>query len=261
MTPTPPHRILVTGSAGAVGYGVCRALSDAGYTVRGFDRTATPDDHRATETVVGNLADANAVHDAARGCDAIVHLAANPDADAPLPGAMCDANILGQHHVMEAARLHKIDRVVLTSSVMVAWGLPWQQRIITLDDGVAPTTQYALTKIYGEHMGEMYARLYGMTVITIRLGSYMREPYDPQKMTDALQSIYLSTADAGKAYRLAIEADVTGCHVCYITSRRVADCGFDLVPARRILGYEPDDVFPQNMHRNAKPTSQGATAQ
>jgi uronate dehydrogenase len=257
MNEQSKKRILVTGSAGAIGWAVCRALAQAGYTVRGFDRAPTPEDRLTAEAHVGELADADAVRRAVAGCDAVIHLAAVPNSNAPLPGAMCDANILGQYHVMEACREHAIHRVVITSTVMVAWAHPWRERVIRFDEGVKPDTHYALTKLYAEQMGEMYSRLYGMSVVAIRPAWYIQGPFNPSRMTPSAQSNYLSTADAGKAYRLAIEADdarIGGFAAVYITSKQVGNNGFDLEPARRVLGYEPDDTFPQNLYPKAIPT-------
>jgi len=69
-------KILVTGSAGGVGRIVSRELTEAGHTVRGFDRIATPS---VDDSLVGDILDSAAVLEAATGMDTLIHLAATPD--------------------------------------------------------------------------------------------------------------------------------------------------------------------------------------
>lgn len=244
-------RILVTGSAGKVGWAVCRELAAAGFAVRGLDRIATPDDACAHETIVADLSDTAGLHDAMVDCDAVIHLAADPDAYSPFLPNLCEANIVGLYNVMEAARLRGIKRVVLASSVMACMGLPWQERIIKVEEGTSPEYHYALTKVYAEHFGEMYHRVHGMEVIVFRIGWLLRSAAEFEHVNNASKSVYLSTVDAGRAFRLAIEADsaqFSGHAVVFITSKHVQQTGFDLEPAKRAIGYEPTDTFPANMH-------------
>ena len=71
--------------------------------------------------------DAPAVSRAAEGVDALIHLAATPDDDDFLTKLLPN-NILGAYHVLEAARLAGVRRVVLASSgvaVEVSRFLTW----------------------------------------------------------------------------------------------------------------------------------------
>ena len=72
----PPELILVTGSAGRVGQAVVSELVARGERVRGFDRVPSPG---VSDSHVGNLTDLEAVHCAAKGASAVIHLAATPD--------------------------------------------------------------------------------------------------------------------------------------------------------------------------------------
>src|SRR5664279_4957892 len=116
---TRRSKILVTGSAGAIGSRVALALRERSHAVRGFDHRPQrlAGDHR-----IANLLDIDALQSAARGMDTIVHVAAVPDrqnfADALVPN-----NIVGTHNVFEVARLEGIRRVVNTSSVRVVSAL------------------------------------------------------------------------------------------------------------------------------------------
>ena len=72
--------ILVTGGAGFVGATLVRRLVASGYRVRVFDNLSTgAEAHLAgldTELVVGDIRDDDALDDALKGLDAVVHLAA-----------------------------------------------------------------------------------------------------------------------------------------------------------------------------------------
>ena len=92
-------RVLVTGSAGAIGRPVCSELRAAGHSVRAFDLAPTPD---VDDAVVGDIVDRDAVTLATRGMDAVVHLAAIPT-DAPIETLVLP-NVLGVHHVLGADR-------------------------------------------------------------------------------------------------------------------------------------------------------------
>ena len=76
-------------------------VEERGHFVRGFDLVATPG---ADESVVSDLADADAIHRAAEGVNALIHLAATPDDDDFLTKLLPN-NIVGAYHVLEAARL------------------------------------------------------------------------------------------------------------------------------------------------------------
>ena len=116
--------ILVTGSAGRIGQAVVRELTARGHCVRGFDLVPTSG---VADGVTGDIADADAVLRAARGTQSLIHLAATPDDDDFL-SKLVPNNIVGVHHVMEAARLAELD----------AWLEPykrfWRTRLDALEE-------------------------------------------------------------------------------------------------------------------------------
>src|SRR5688500_13494369 len=92
--------VLVTGSSGRIGRAVVDELRRRGHTVRGFDLVPTPG---LADMVTGDLTDAEAVGRAMAGATSLVHLAATPDDDDFL-SRIVPNNIIGVHHVLEAAR-------------------------------------------------------------------------------------------------------------------------------------------------------------
>jgi uronate dehydrogenase len=240
-----PHAtVLVTGSAGSIGRAAVSGLLAAGRHVRGFDRVPTPG---VSEWVVGDLTDAAAVRDAARGVGAIVHLAAFPD-DADFMTHLLPSNIIGLHNMLEAARSAGVKRLVLASSGQVVWWQllegPWPVRT---DVPYSPRDWYAVTKVMAEMAGQTYARNYGLTVIAVRLGWFPRTPEHAAELasTERGPNLYFSPGDAARFFKSAIEAPLEpGFVPVYAASRPVRNTMLDLEPAKRLLGWEPQDEWP-----------------
>jgi nucleoside-diphosphate-sugar epimerase len=236
-------RVLVTGSAGAVGRSACAALVARGHAVRGFDRVPTPD---VQDFVVRDVADADRVRGAVAGCDTVVHLAAQRD-DAPFLEALLSPNVVGLFQVMSAAHEAGVSRVVLASSVQVV-GRTRDGEVHPFPvTAASPANHYALTKLWAETLGAMYARTYGMSVIAVRLGWMVRDAREAGAM-ERLQrhDLYLSRADAGRFFVRAVEAPTVTFAVVYAVSAEGVRC-FDMEPARRLLGFEPLDRWPEGL--------------
>jgi 2-alkyl-3-oxoalkanoate reductase len=116
-------RVLVTGASSLIGSGVAIALADRGDDVVCLQRR-TPDALVDRPDIVQRLADirdGTAVADAARGCDAIVHLAAKVGVTGPWEEYR-SINVGGTANVVAAADEHGVGRVVHVSSPSVAHG-------------------------------------------------------------------------------------------------------------------------------------------
>ena len=235
-------RVLVTGSAGAVGRAVCAALTERGHGVRGLDRQPSPD---LDDGVEGDIIDQGLVRSAVAGCDAVVHLAAQPD-DADFD-ILLGPNVIGLYNVMNAAREAGIRRVVLASSIQVVGR--WREQptfpipVTTTD----PQNHYALTKAWAETTGRMYARRFGMSIVAVRLGWMVRNPVEAGHMQRSQRyDVYLSRSDVGHLFSLAVEVEPIEFEVVYALSVEGAKW-FDMEPARRILGFEPRDHWPEGL--------------
>ena len=242
-----PIPILVTGSSGRIGRAVVAELQQRGHIVRGFDRTPSPD---LDDCINGDLTDRDIIDGAMRGIDCLVHLAATPD-DADFLTELLPNNLVGLFHVMESARAAGVKRIVLASSGQVNW---WQQQRgpfpVHPDDPPSPRSWYAATKIFAEAIGHGFAESGNISVIVARLGWCPRTLDQVAEIhaDDWAKDIYLSPGDAGRFIACAVEASAEIRHaVVHATSRPFAQTRLDLSPAAKLLGYEPQETWPQGI--------------
>jgi nucleoside-diphosphate-sugar epimerase len=240
--------ILVVGSAGRIGQAVVSELVSRQHRVRGFDRVKTP---RLTESVIGDINDRDSIRGAAEGASAVIHLAATPD-DEDFLTQLAPNNIVGLYHVMEAARLGGARRIVLASSGQVNW---WQraagQLPIRVEDPPSPRYWYAATKVFAESIGRGYAETHNISVIVARLGFCPRTPEHLRETStsESAQDVYLSPGDAGRFFACAVEAPPVRFAIVFATSIPKHTVQMDLEPARKILGFVPQDVWPEGIEK------------
>jgi nucleoside-diphosphate-sugar epimerase len=204
----------------------------------------------ADDSVVGSITDPTVVRRAVEGVAALVHLAAIPDDDDFLTKLLPN-NIVGVYHVLEAARLAGVRRLALASSGQVVW---WQRFTgplpITADVQPTPRAWYAAGKVFLEAAGRACAESHGMSVIAVRLGwcPRTREHVEELAQTEWGHDVYLSPGDAGRFFACAVEApaDIRFA-VVYACSRPARREVYDAGPARKLLGYEPHDTWPQGI--------------
>jgi uronate dehydrogenase len=238
------HKILITGSAGRIGKAAAEALLARGHFVRGLDLIPSP---HASESIVGDIGDFTLIENSARGMDTLIHLAATPDDDDFITKLLPN-NIVPVHHILEAARLHRINRTFLASSGQVNW---FQQRDgphpVRVTDPPTPRYWYAVTKIFAEYAGMTFARAHHMDIVTVRLGACPRDraSVDGIGASETIRDVYLSPADAGRFFVSAVEAPGGfGFQVVFANSKPILRHVLDPEPARRLFGYEPQDQWP-----------------
>lgn len=247
--------ILVTGSAGRIGQAAVAGLTAAGLPVVGFDLHSTPG-LPADRSIVGSLTDGELIRQATAGARCVIHLAATPD-DARFPrgnppddadnflSELVPNNIVGTYHVMEAVRKEGVPRVILASTGQVVDNyLRTDRAPVTTTLLPEPRYLYACTKVFLEALGQVYARQHGMRVLVVRLGwcprpgqeeEFRQSPFGP--------NVYLSPGDAGRFFVAAVTKELPPYAVLYCTSRPARRTLHDLSETRRLLGYEPLDMW------------------
>ncbi|HET9932241.1 MAG TPA: NAD(P)-dependent oxidoreductase [Polyangiaceae bacterium] len=235
-------KILVTGASGAVGFAVARALRQRGHQVRGFDREPARVEGAHT---TADLRDFESLSQAVSGVDLVVHCAAVPDRQ-DFPTELVPTNIVGTHLVFEAARLAKVSRVIYASSIRVVGGLDWGSGTIGVGAGLVPGDHYGVSKATGELLARMYAERFGLSVLSARLGWFVRNLGEAELFETVryARRIYLSHRDAEAFFVRAAEASWSGYSAVFVTSRNDGDSGFDLEPVRNLLDFEPADTWP-----------------
>jgi len=114
-------KALVTGGGGFLGGAIVRMLRERGDAVRSFSRGEYRElAAMGAEQVSGDVADREAVVEAAAGCDIVFHVAAK----AGIWGPYADyyrANVTGTENILAACRHQRIERLVFTSSPSVVF--------------------------------------------------------------------------------------------------------------------------------------------
>ena len=177
-------RVLITGTAGFIGFHLAQAMLAEGWEVQGYDGMTDYYDvalkrrrhamllqspgFSATEAMLEDQAAFDAVADAFAP-DVIVHLAAQAGVRYSLenPRAYLDANIIGTFTVMEAARRLGVRHLLMASTSSV-YGANGDMPFAETQKADTQLTIYAATKKAGEAMANAWAHVHGLPTTMFR---------------------------------------------------------------------------------------------
>ena len=167
-------RVLVTGGNGNVGKAAVARLVKNGFSVKVIGRSAGIEIPGADYEVC-DINDFPQLREAARGCEAIVHLAAIPSPSRGTSDEVFYVNAQGTFNVYRAAEEEGIRRVVQASSINalgVFYGrkpAPIHYLPVDEDHPCVATDVYSFSKQVVEDIGEYYWRRSGISGVAYRL--------------------------------------------------------------------------------------------
>lgn len=183
---------LVTGGAGFIGSNVVDQLLAEGHRVRVLDNFSTGSrDNLAlvmadVELLEGDIRSYERAHNACKGCDYVIHLAALPSVPRSIQDPLTtDAvNATGTLNVLLAARDAGVRRVVLASSSSVYGAntsLPKHE-----DHVLLPISPYGVSKLAAERYASAFHHVYGLETASLRFFNVFGPRQDPNSQYSAV---------------------------------------------------------------------------
>ncbi len=184
QTSPTPRTALVTGSAGFIGYFTCKRLLEDGFRVIGLDAMTDYYDvalKQRRQSMLLQNPNFRAINDAvetpgllmglfaAEKPDVVIHLAAQAGVRYSIenPRSYLESNIVGTFELLEAARAHPPQHMLLASTSSV-YGANTEMPYTETDRADHQMSFYAATKKATENMAHSYAHLFGLPVTMFR---------------------------------------------------------------------------------------------
>ena len=211
-------KILVTGGAGFIGSNFIRHVLECrpNYTITNYDKLTYAGNlanlHSIAQNphyrfIKGDICDVAAAETAMRGCDAVVHFAAESHVDRSIyePAPVIQTNLTGTFTLLEVARRMRISRFVHISTDEVYGDIP-DGRFANEDAPVQPSSPYSASKAGSDMLVRSYVRTYGFPALVTRSSNnygpfQFPEKFLPLMITNALQGKSLPIYGDGKQQR------------------------------------------------------------
>jgi len=261
-----PKRVLVTGVTGLIG----GLLMDAWRGSKKYEAIWLGRREHPNVNIVADTGDLDALVEAFRGVDAVVHMAGSSAVDSSWEDVL-ESNIVGLRNVFEAAGGAGVGQGIFASSnhavgpyerenVPELWDLhdprQWDHTA-----EIRPDSYYGVSKVYGEAMARHYVDQHGLRAACLRIGG-VRAPQDPthpsqlwkrerdgeegiREKRRRMRAVWLSERDCVHLVECALETERDWVLVYGISDnpRKI----WDIEHAREVLGYAPMDSAPEEI--------------
>ena len=198
------NKILITGGAGCIGFEVAKQLLKEKYEVVVFDLheqlikvISKLKKYKNCKIYSGTIMDVNALAEAAKDCNYVIHLAAYLGVNRTETNRlMClDLNINGTKNVLDAAILNKNIKKFIFASSSEVYGDPIKNPI-TEKAITQGKTVYAVSKLAGEELVKAYSKKFPKLKYTIL--RYFNT-YGPNQIAQFVIPKFLSNIKKGKS--------------------------------------------------------------
>jgi len=211
-------KILVTGGAGFIGSNFIRHVLSArkNYQILNYDKLTYAGNlanlhsvvgHPKYQFIKGDICDFVVLEHAMRGCDAVIHFAAESHVDRSIyePGPVIQTNVTGTFTLLEAARKLGVSRFVHISTDEV-YGDIAPGAFANEDSPVQPSSPYSASKAASDLLVRSYVRTYkfpaSITRSSNNYGPYQfPEKFLPLMITNILDNKPLPVYGDGKQER------------------------------------------------------------
>ncbi|WP_029349077.1 NAD(P)-dependent oxidoreductase [Bosea sp. 117] len=177
---TETRPLLFTGAAGILGRWLRPRLIEAYGALISTDIADLGPALPGEETVVADLADAQAVDALVARAGRILHfggISYETTFDRLVP-----SNIVGTYNVFEAARRHGVGPIVYASSNH-AIGFYESGRQLDTEVRTRPDSLYGVTMAFKENLASLYYDKYGVESAGLRIGTARPDPIDPRHLS------------------------------------------------------------------------------
>lgn len=258
--------IFVTGAAGFIGSNLTDRLLLDGHTVVGYDNFSTG--HRRFlgeamksdrfKLVEGDLLSTDCLTSSMRGCDLVIHLAANADVrfGTENPRRDLDQNTIATFNVLEAMRANGVRRIAFSSTGSI-YGEP--TIFPTPENASFPvqTSLYGASKLACEGLIAAYCEGFGFQGFIFRFVSILGERYSHGHVFDFYRSLranpttlrvlgnglqrksYLHVQDCVSAMLAAIEKSADPVNIFNLGTEEYVQVNDSIDCITRHLGLDP----------------------
>lgn len=142
----------------------------------------------------GSVTDKSLVFDVLQDADYVHHLAALVSVPESIekPYECVEINIIGLLNILEAARHHKVKKVVFSSSAAVYGDN--EELPKTINSIPDPKSPYGITKLEGEYYLKMYNKEYGLGTVSLRYFNVFGPRQNPNSQYAAAIPIFIKKA-------------------------------------------------------------------